>query len=145
MTGHSFELDTLADPKKFHGELDLTGISVKCLRDYMAAMLRIRLAEQQLAFGRREGFIGGPVHGVGQEAVAVGVSKHLRASDRVFGAHRSHSHLLALGSSIFGLFAEVLGKNAGHSAVWVGLCTFGISLGVFTDLFPSSPERFRWP
>jgi pyruvate dehydrogenase E1 component alpha subunit len=33
----------------------------------------------------------------------------------VFGAHRSHSHLLALGSSVQGLFAEVLGKRTGHS------------------------------
>jgi pyruvate dehydrogenase E1 component alpha subunit len=47
--------------------------------------------------------------------VAVGVSAHLRASDRVFGAHRSHSHLLALGSSVEGLFAEVLGRDTGHS------------------------------
>ena len=33
----------------------------------------------------------------------------------VFGAHRSHSHVLALGSSIHGLFAEVLGKDTGLS------------------------------
>jgi pyruvate dehydrogenase E1 component alpha subunit len=33
----------------------------------------------------------------------------------VFGAHRSHSHLLALGSSIHGLFAEILGKETGLS------------------------------
>jgi pyruvate dehydrogenase E1 component alpha subunit len=86
------------------------------LQDYLKSMLRIRLAERQLAAGRRDGQIGGPVHlGVGQEAVAVGVSAHLRKSDRVFGAHRSHSHLLALGSSVGGLFAEVLGKETGHS------------------------------
>jgi TPP-dependent pyruvate/acetoin dehydrogenase alpha subunit len=64
----------------------------------------------------RDGLVGGPVHlGVGQEAIAVGVSASLRPSDRVFGAHRSHSHLLALGSSTHKLFAEVLGKDTGHS------------------------------
>jgi len=79
-------------------------------------MMRIRLAENRLARARRDGFIGGPVHlGVGQEAIAVGVTQHLRPSDRVFGTHRSHSHLLALGSSVHGLFAEVLGKDTGHS------------------------------
>jgi pyruvate dehydrogenase E1 component alpha subunit len=79
-------------------------------------MMRIRMVEQHLAAQRRDGQIGGPVHlGVGQEAVAVGVSQHLRPSDRVFGAHRSHSHLLALGSGIHGLFAEVLGKDTGLS------------------------------
>jgi len=112
----SFSLSRLADPAEFHSELDLAGTSAECLRSYMSSMMRIRLAEKRLAAGRRDGLIGGPVHlGVGQEGVAVGVSAHLRASDRVFGAHRSHSHLLALGSSVEGLFAEVLGRDTGHS------------------------------
>jgi TPP-dependent pyruvate/acetoin dehydrogenase alpha subunit len=111
-----FSLKQLADPAEFHSELDLSGTPAESLRAYLSAMQRIRLSERQLAVGRRDGLIGGPVHlGVGQEAVAVGVSAHLRASDRVFGAHRSHSHLLALGSSVEGLFAEVLGRDTGHS------------------------------
>lgn len=113
---NEFALNQLADPAEFHGALDITGISPDHLRAYMHSMLRIRLAERQLAEGRKEGTIGGPVHlGVGQEAVAVGISAYLRASDRVFGAHRSHSHLLALGSSVEGLFAEALGRDTGHS------------------------------
>ena len=77
-------------------------------------MLTIRMVEQHLADMRKEGKIGGPVHlGIGQEAIAVGVSQHLRRSDMVFGAHRSHSHVLALGGSIRALFAEVLGKDTG--------------------------------
>ncbi len=43
------------------------------------------------------------------------MSGNLRKSDRVFGAHRSHSHILALGADIRKLFAEVLGKKTGHS------------------------------
>jgi pyruvate dehydrogenase E1 component alpha subunit len=79
-------------------------------------MLAIRLAEQHLAAMRRDGHIGGPVHlGIGQEAVAVGVSHSLRRSDMVFGAHRSHSHVLALGGSVRALFAEVLGRDTGMS------------------------------
>jgi pyruvate dehydrogenase E1 component alpha subunit len=116
LTSNEFLLKRLADPAEFQSELDLAGTPTGNLRAYMSAMQRIRLAERQLAVGRRDGLIGGPVHlGVGQEAVAVGVSAHLRASDRVFGAHRSHSHLLALGSSVEGLFAEVLGRDTGHS------------------------------
>jgi pyruvate dehydrogenase E1 component alpha subunit len=111
-----FSLSRLADPDEFHDELEIAGVSDNRLKSYLFSMLRIRLAEQQLAAARREGLIGGPVHlGVGQEAVAVGVSTNLRASDRVFGAHRSHSHLLATGSSVEGLFAEVLGRDSGHS------------------------------
>ena len=79
-------------------------------------MIKIRLVEDKIAQMRREGFIGGPVHlGAGQEAIAVGVSTHLRKSDRVFSAHRSHAHLLALGSDVRRLFSEVLGKANGFT------------------------------
>jgi pyruvate dehydrogenase E1 component alpha subunit len=109
-------LGLLADPQKFHEPLDISGVDAEWLRVQLRSMLKIRLVEQHLAAMRRDGHIGGPVHlGVGQEAAAVGVSAHLRPTDRVFGAHRSHSHLLALGSSIHGLFAEVLGKDTGLS------------------------------
>ena len=52
---------------------------------------------------------------MGQEAAAVGMAVHLRPSDRVFGAHRSHAHYLALGGSLHGLLAEVQGKDTGAS------------------------------
>lgn len=110
------ELGPLADPAYGHEPVDLAGMPPGLALDHLRSMLRIRLVEQHLAAMRRDGHIGGPVHlGVGQEAVAVGVSHWLRASDRVFGAHRSHSHLLALGSSVHGLFAEVLGRDTGLS------------------------------
>ena len=108
-------LGDLADPRKFHEPVSLKRINSSLGQSFLAAMLRIRLAENRLATARRDGLIGGPVHlSVGQEAVAVGVSRSLRSSDRVFGAHRSHAHLLALGSSVHGLFAETLGKDTGH-------------------------------
>ena len=53
--------------------------------------------------------------GAGQEAIAVGVSKYLQKSDRVFGAHRSPSHLLALNPDPKKAFAEILGKETGFS------------------------------
>lgn len=111
-----WRLGDLADPTKYHDPIDIDGQDPDVLRDHLRMMLTIRLVERRLALMRKDGAIGGPVHlGVGQEAVAVGVSQCLRPSDRVFGAHRSHSHVLALGSSIHGLFAEVLGKDTGLS------------------------------
>lgn len=108
------DLGDLADPARYHGPIDLQGHQPALMIAQLRKIMTIRLVEQHLAQMRKDGLIGGPVHlGVGQEAVAVGVSVHLRASDRVFGAHRSHSHVLALGSSIRGLFAEVLGKDTG--------------------------------
>jgi TPP-dependent pyruvate/acetoin dehydrogenase alpha subunit len=109
-------LGNLADPRAFHESLDISTTSSTSLVSFLTDMLRIRFAETRLATARRDGLIGGPVHlGVGQEAIAVGVSASLRSTDRIFGAHRSHSHLLALGSSVHKLFAEVLGKETGHS------------------------------
>ncbi|MBF0610263.1 MAG: thiamine pyrophosphate-dependent dehydrogenase E1 component subunit alpha [Magnetococcales bacterium] len=114
-TDQKFSLGSLTDLRAFNDAVDVRGVSVDQLLAMLHSMWRIRKAEQRIAEGRRDGLIGGPVHlGIGQEAVAVGVSVHLRPSDRVFGAHRSHSHLLALGSSVQKLFAEVLGKETGH-------------------------------
>jgi len=82
--------------------------------ELLQAMLLIRCVERKLALGKKEGLIGGPVHlGIGQEAVAAGVSSGLRGSDAVFGAHRSHSHILALNTSVWKMMAEVLAKAEG--------------------------------
>jgi TPP-dependent pyruvate/acetoin dehydrogenase alpha subunit len=106
----------LADPAQHQQAIDVAGQDVATLLTQLQMMLRIRLAERCLAEGRRDGLIGGPVHlGVGQEAVAVGVAAELRKTDRVFGAHRSHSHVLSMGSSLHRLFAEILGKETGLS------------------------------
>ena len=109
-------LGALADPTKFHEPINLHDFSRDSLEQFLKSMILIRKVEQRLALGRKEGAIGGPVHlGAGQEAVAVGVSACLRATDRIFGAHRSHSHLLALNPDYHRLFAEVLGKQTGFS------------------------------
>lgn len=109
-------LGALADPARYHEPIEIADVPAEVLESQLRRMVVIRMAEQCLAKYRQAGDIGGPVHlGVGQEAVAVGVSASLRSTDMVFGAHRSHSHLLALGSSLHGLFAEVLGKDTGLS------------------------------
>jgi TPP-dependent pyruvate/acetoin dehydrogenase alpha subunit len=106
----------LADAAQYQQAIDVTGFDAEALLPLLQAMLRIRMAERRLADARRDGLIRGPVHlGVGQEAVAVGVAAELRKTDRVFGAHRSHSHVLSMGASLRRLFAEVLGKNTGLS------------------------------
>ena len=79
-------------------------------------LLLIRKVELLLAEKASKRLFNTPIHlGIGQEAVAVGVSNNLRKSDYIFGNHRSHAHYLAAGGSVFELFAEVLGKAAGCS------------------------------
>ena len=110
------QLGELADPRKRQEPIAIEGRNPDLLKGQLQRMLTIRMVEQHLAAMRKDGLIGGPVHlGVGQEAIAVGVAQCLRCTDRVFGSHRSHPHLLAMGSSIHGLFAEVLGKDTGLS------------------------------
>ena len=113
---YNFSLGEFVCSDAYHEPLDLTGWLLDDLISSLTSMLRIRIVERRLADSRRNGLIGGPVHlGVGQEAVAVGVSAALRTTDRVFGAHRSHSHLLALSANAHKLFAETLGKETGYS------------------------------
>jgi len=110
------ELKELSSPKKYQDPISIDNQDISVLKNMLSTMLLIRKTEQQLAIGRKNGLIGGPVHlGAGQEAIAVGVSKNLKKTDRVFGAHRSHSHLLALNPDFYRLFAEVLGKETGFS------------------------------
>lgn len=113
---NDWSLGHLSDPAQNQHAIDISGQDGAFLLSQLRMMLRIRLAERCLAAGRRDRLIGGPVHlGVGQEAVAVGVAAELRKTDRVFGAHRSHSHVLSMGSSMRALFAETLGKDTGLS------------------------------
>ena len=106
----------LINPNKNQGTFSLKNIPrLECENLYINLNL-IREVETKIAKERKKGEIGGPVHlAAGQEAIPVGVSKHLKKTDYIFGAHRSHGHLLALGSSVRKLFAELLGRSTGLS------------------------------
>jgi TPP-dependent pyruvate/acetoin dehydrogenase alpha subunit len=109
-------LNGLDQPEGHNDPLSIDGVSPDVLRWSLERMMLIRLVEQHIGRMREQGQIGGPVHlAAGQEAIAVGVSRHLRPSDFVFGAHRSHGHVLALGASVRSLLAEVLGRATGLS------------------------------
>lgn len=106
----------LDNPDFFKDPINIDSNLNDDLVDYLRKMILIRFVEDFLAIKKRDGFIGGPIHlSAGQEAIAVGVSSNLSIADKVFSTHRSHAHLLALNGSVYGLFAEVLGKNTGLS------------------------------
>jgi TPP-dependent pyruvate/acetoin dehydrogenase alpha subunit len=116
LTGDSLELGTLADSALHNKPLSLPTGDRTWLHEALRAMLLIRAAEECIGDMVSAGKVHCPCHlSIGQEAVAVGVARPLRPSDRVFGAHRSHSHYLALNGSVHKLLAEVLGKNTGAS------------------------------
>lgn len=112
----NWDLIDLLNPRNFQENIDIENYSSEFLISILNSMLIIRLAEEMIAHQRENGTIGGPVHlSAGQEAVAVGIAQHLKKTDRVFGAHRSHSHILAMEPCFYELFAEVLGKQTGLS------------------------------
>ena len=116
MTEFKSELGSLADASVPVAPLDVSGVDRPTLERYLRDMLTIRHAEEAIGALVEEGHAKTPCHlAIGQEAIAVGVSASLRRSDRIFGGHRSHAHLLALGGDLDGLFAEILGKAAGLS------------------------------
>lgn len=110
------ELGALADPDALPIEIEVASFEQNVLLRFLQDMLTIRLAEESVAGLIERGLVGAPCHlGIGQEAVAVGVSASLTSKDRVFGGHRSHSHYLAMGGDVYRLLAEVLGKEDGAS------------------------------
>lgn len=110
------ELGKLANPYLETPNLHSEPFSKEDLVLFFKEMLNIRLVEELIAKLVNQGLAKCPCHlSIGQEAVPVGISKYLRKTDRVFGAHRSHGHYLALGGSSYRLLAEVLGKETGCS------------------------------
>ncbi|MSU40505.1 MAG: thiamine pyrophosphate-dependent dehydrogenase E1 component subunit alpha [Pedosphaera sp.] len=109
-------LGPLADPAQFHDPVDLRGTPPELALAALEQMILIRAMEERIGDGVTAGTIRCPCHlAIGQEAVAVGMAQHVRAGDRVFGAHRSHAHFLALGGSPQQLMDEVLGRDTGCS------------------------------
>ena len=110
----SFNSD-LFDPHKFNSNIsDYSDLDIQI--EHLKKMLIIRYAEEKISDKIVEGVIKCPCHlGIGQEAIPVGISSFLNKSDSIFGAHRSHSHFLALNNDVLSLFAETLGRVDGCS------------------------------
>ncbi len=108
------DLGGLAEPTAHSSPLDVSGVDKATLRRYLVDMLTIRVTEEMVGKLVEDGLARTPCHlGIGQEAIAVGVSASLDKEDRVFGGHRSHGHYLALGGDVHALIAEILGKATG--------------------------------
>ncbi len=84
------------------------------MRQNLFQMLRIRRVEEAIARRYGEQQMRCPTHlCIGEEAIAVGVSSQLQASDKVFSNHRAHGHYLAKGGDLAKLIAELYGKQDG--------------------------------
>ncbi len=77
-------------------------------------MVLIRAFEDRVHELFVQGRIPGFVHlYAGEEAVAVGVTSHLRKGDYITSTHRGHGHCIAMGVDIKGMMAELFGRKSG--------------------------------
>ena len=110
-------VDVLGDLAKSHTpfkDSDVSSFDAETLEWFFKMMVRIRLVEECIAELVSTKKAHCPCHlSIGQEAVATGISRYLNAQDKIFGAHRSHGHYLALEAGIYPLLAEILGKATG--------------------------------
>lgn len=110
------ELGLLKDPHNFTEPLDVKHFESGVLLSFLHSMMKIRVVEEAIGELVKEGFVKTPCHlAIGQEAIPVGVSYYLNPTDKIFGCHRSHGHLLALGSSLKPMLAEILCRVTGVS------------------------------
>ena len=77
-------------------------------------MTEIRLFEKRAYDLFMQNLVKGTTHlGTGQEAVAAGVSQAMRDDDYMFVTYRGHNHVLARGTPMTAVMAELLGRENG--------------------------------
>jgi acetoin:2,6-dichlorophenolindophenol oxidoreductase subunit alpha len=91
-----------------------TGVTVEQELDLLRAMLEIRCFEDECHRMFAQGLVRGSTHlGQGQEGVAVGACRALRAGDTMTCTYRGHAAVLAMGAPLDAAFGEILGKAEG--------------------------------
>jgi len=94
---------------------------MKIINKLYQSVSLIRQAELKIVEVYPSDIIQCPVHlSIGQEAIAVALSAHLRKGDFLLGTHRSHALYLANGGDLKKFFAELLGKVEGCSGGYGG-------------------------
>lgn len=90
-------------------------VNENAIRDMYISMKKIRAFETTAMNVFAEGKIPGFVHlYIGEEAVATGVSRHLREDDYITSTHRGHGHIIAKGGDLKFMMAELFGKSTGY-------------------------------
>ena len=78
-------------------------------------MILVRRLEERLGDLHKAGKTRGPVHRCdGQEAVGVGATAMLKATDFATSTHRGHAHYVGKGLDVYRIAAEILGRETGY-------------------------------
>ena len=82
--------------------------------DLYRMMQEIRLFEKRAHDLFLQNLVKGTTHlGTGQEAIAAGVARAMRPDDYTFVTYRGHNHVLARGTPMTPVMAELLGRENG--------------------------------
>lgn len=89
-------------------------VDVATARRLYRCMLDIRRFEERARELFREGEIPGFIHlSLGQEAIAAGVVAHLTERDQITATHRGHGHVIAKGTPLAPMMAELMARRDG--------------------------------
>jgi len=95
--------------------LDISGRDTQFLVDLLSMMFRVRGFEVAMGVLFREKRLVGFLHlSIGQEAIAVGACSALNQDDYLTLTHRGHGQMVAKGSDLKRMAAELLGKKTGY-------------------------------
>ena len=93
----------------------MADISKSIKLELYRSMVAIRTFENGVRVLINEGKVGHVSFYTGGEAVAAGVSAHLRKEDQIGSTHRPLGHLIAKGADINKMMAEIAGKVTGSN------------------------------
>ncbi len=93
----------------------LLGLSPSGKRALYRALLFPRLIEEKMLILLRQGRLSKWFSGVGQEAIAVGVTAALRPDDAILPMHRNLGVFTARGLDLLTLFRQLLGRDGGFT------------------------------
>lgn len=93
----------------------MVGLTSSTLLAIFASMVRMRNVEEEALRLIDLSEIGSIHAYMGQEAVAAGISMHIRSTDYFISNHRAIGHYLAKGGNMTALMAELIGKADGCS------------------------------
>ena len=114
---------------------DRAGLDDAALMDLYEAMLLPRLIEEKMLLLIRQGKLSKWFSGIGQEAIAVGVTKALRSTDFILPLHRNLGVFTARDVPLHRLFSQWQGKKSPNlpSEMSISVCRWQWQLKLTED------------
>nr|MDQ3073010.1 thiamine pyrophosphate-dependent enzyme [Bacteroidota bacterium] len=121
-------------------EFNRAGLTDDILLSLYSSMLRPRMIEEKMLLLLRKGQVSKWFSGIGQEAIAVGVTTALHEDEYIMPLHRNLGVFTTRGLDLRKLFAQLQGKASGYSGGRERSFHFGVNanhiVGMISHLGP---------